>query len=100
MREFFTALNPGVGADEGAMCEEIIYIGDWPACGDALTNRSGLVYGMGIADNWMFEAAAGAMGFEVRGLVGPSCSCLGSATKCRHLGEYLIASPDGAMSVR
>jgi hypothetical protein len=66
MREFFTALNPGVGADEGALCEEIIYIGDWPACGDALTNRSGLVYGIGIADNWMFEAVAGAMGFEVR----------------------------------
>jgi hypothetical protein len=66
MREFFEALNPGVETDEGALCEEIIYIGDWPACGDALTNRSGLVYGIGIADNWMFEAAAGAMGFEVR----------------------------------
>ena len=50
----------------GALCEEIIYTGDWPVCGDVLTNRSGLVYGFGIEMNWDFEAAAGALGFEVR----------------------------------
>jgi hypothetical protein len=50
----------------GALCEDIIYTGDWPMCGDALTNRSGLVYGFGIEKNWDFEAAAGALGFEVR----------------------------------
>jgi hypothetical protein len=50
----------------GALCEEIIYTGDWPVCGDVLTNRSGLVYGFGIEKNWDFEAAAGALGFDVR----------------------------------
>lgn len=57
------ALTP---LDGGALCEEIIYTGDWPVCGDVLTNRSGLVYGFGIEKNWEFEAAAGALGFEVR----------------------------------
>jgi hypothetical protein len=69
--QFFKRINPGVNwADPestqgGALCEEIIYTGDWPMCGDALTDRSGLVYAFGIEKNWDFEASAGAQGFEV-----------------------------------
>eukprot|EP00959_Pyramimonas_sp_CCMP1952_P303033 6340596-Pyramimonas_sp.AAC.2 len=71
LREFFEEIGPGTSARDrrqvelGARCEEMLYFGGWPVCLDAVTERDGLVYGIGIDNDWDFEAAAGNAGFQV-----------------------------------
>jgi len=55
--------------EETTMCEEIVELADWPACDPKFSMPSGdekcVVYSFGIANNWDFEAQAGANGCTV-----------------------------------